>query len=113
MPRARADGADTMKICRFIDIAGAGGPGAGGGGDARVGYLDGDVIVPVAAGEGRDGMEAVLDLAMAANADPGLRPRGQGEPVPLAGARLLARWPSRPRSGTSTPSSSMSGPPGP
>jgi 2-keto-4-pentenoate hydratase/2-oxohepta-3-ene-1,7-dioic acid hydratase in catechol pathway len=96
-----------MKICRFIDIAGGGGPGAGGpgagggwaggpggggggGGEARVGYLDGDVIVPVAAGEGWDGMEAVLDLAMAANADPGLRPRGQGEPVPLAGARLLA-----------------------
>src|SRR5215216_758369 len=80
-----------MKICRFIDIAGGGGPGAGGpggggggGGEARVGYLDGDVIVPVAAGEGRDGMEAVLDLAMAANADPGLRPRGQGEPVPVA-----------------------------
>jgi 2-keto-4-pentenoate hydratase/2-oxohepta-3-ene-1,7-dioic acid hydratase in catechol pathway len=77
-----------MKICRFIDTA-AGGAETGARGEwgARVGYLDGDVIVPVADG---DGLEAVLDLAMAANADPGLRPRGDGEPVPLAGARLLA-----------------------
>jgi len=78
-----------MKICRFLDIA-AGGDGPEAGGGVRVGYLDGEVVVPVAAGEGRDGLEAVLDLAMAANADPGLRPRVDGEPVPLAGARLLA-----------------------
>jgi 2-keto-4-pentenoate hydratase/2-oxohepta-3-ene-1,7-dioic acid hydratase in catechol pathway len=80
-----------MKICRFIDIAG--GAGAGGAGEsrgARVGYLDGDVIVPVADGDGSDGLEAVLDLAMAANDDPALRPRAQGDPVPLAAARLLA-----------------------
>jgi 2-keto-4-pentenoate hydratase/2-oxohepta-3-ene-1,7-dioic acid hydratase in catechol pathway len=78
-----------MKICRFIDITvGGDGPEAGAG--ARVGYLDGEVIVPVAAGEGRGGLEAVLDLAMAANADPGLRPRAVGEPVPVTGARLLA-----------------------
>ena len=78
-----------MKICRFIDItAGGDGPEAGAG--VRVGYLDGEVIVPVAAGEGRGGLEAVLDLAMAANADPGLRPRAVGEPVPVTGARLLA-----------------------
>ena len=38
-----------MKICRFIDITvGGDGPEAGAG--ARVGYLDGEVIVPVAAG---------------------------------------------------------------
>jgi 2-keto-4-pentenoate hydratase/2-oxohepta-3-ene-1,7-dioic acid hydratase in catechol pathway len=78
-----------MKICRFIDITvGGDGPEAGAG--VRVGYLDGEVIVPVAAGEGRGGLEAVLDLAMAANADPGLRPRAVGEPVPVTGARLLA-----------------------
>jgi 2-keto-4-pentenoate hydratase/2-oxohepta-3-ene-1,7-dioic acid hydratase in catechol pathway len=91
-----------MKICRFIDLAGAGagwGGGAGergapgadaGVGEARVGYIDGDVIVPVAGGEGWDGLEAVLDLAMAANADPGLRPRPDGDPLPLGSARLLA-----------------------
>jgi fumarylacetoacetate (FAA) hydrolase len=91
-----------MKICRFIDNGGNGGPGAGrnrapgagggggGGRGARVGYLDGDLIVPVAGGEGREGLEAVLDLAMAANEDPGLRPRADGDPVPLGAARLLA-----------------------
>jgi 2-keto-4-pentenoate hydratase/2-oxohepta-3-ene-1,7-dioic acid hydratase in catechol pathway len=94
-----------MKICRFID-KGEGGPGNGGGGGrigragggggagarerARVGYLDGDVIVPVADGEGPAGREAVLDLAMAANADPGLRPQAEGEVVALDGVRLLA-----------------------
>jgi 2-keto-4-pentenoate hydratase/2-oxohepta-3-ene-1,7-dioic acid hydratase in catechol pathway len=78
-----------MKICRFIDIA-AGGDGPGTEGGVRVGYVDGEVVVPVAAGEGQGGLEAVLDLAMAANADPGLRPRAVGEPVPVAGARLLA-----------------------
>jgi len=78
-----------MKICRFIDIT-AGGDGPEAGAVVRVGYLDGEVIVPVAAGEGRGGLEAVLDLAMAANADPGLRPRAVGEPVPVTGARLLA-----------------------
>jgi fumarylacetoacetate (FAA) hydrolase len=76
-----------MKICRFIDTEGES-PGAGLG--ARVGFLDGEVIVPVAGGDGPVGLEAVLDLAMAANADPGLRPAPDGEPVPLAGARLLA-----------------------
>jgi 2-keto-4-pentenoate hydratase/2-oxohepta-3-ene-1,7-dioic acid hydratase in catechol pathway len=55
-----------------------------------VGYLDGELIVPVAPGEGRAGLDAVLDLAMAANADPSLRPPAAGEPLPLAGARLLA-----------------------
>ena len=58
-----------MRICRFVDAAG----GAG----ARVGYLDGEVVVPVADGEGPAGLEAVLDLAMAANADPELRPAGR------------------------------------
>ena len=68
-----------MKICRYVD---EGGP--------RVGYLDGELVVPVADGEGPAGLEAVLDLAMAANADPGLRPGPAGEPVPLASTRLLA-----------------------
>jgi 2-keto-4-pentenoate hydratase/2-oxohepta-3-ene-1,7-dioic acid hydratase in catechol pathway len=94
-----------MKICRFID-KGRGDPGDGGGDGrpggagpaggtgagarARVGYLDGDVIVPVADGDGRAGLEAVLDLAMAANADPELRPEADGEVVALEGVRLLA-----------------------
>jgi 2-keto-4-pentenoate hydratase/2-oxohepta-3-ene-1,7-dioic acid hydratase in catechol pathway len=46
--------------------------------------------VPVADGEGPAGLAAVLDLAAAANADPGLRPRAAGDPVPLAEVRLLA-----------------------
>jgi 2-keto-4-pentenoate hydratase/2-oxohepta-3-ene-1,7-dioic acid hydratase in catechol pathway len=68
-----------MKICRYVD-----------GGGVRVGYLDGELIVPVADGEGPAGLEAVLDLAAAANDDPGLRPRATADPVPLASARLLA-----------------------
>jgi 2-keto-4-pentenoate hydratase/2-oxohepta-3-ene-1,7-dioic acid hydratase in catechol pathway len=68
-----------MKICRYVD-----------GGRVGVGYLDGELIVPVADGEGPAGLEAVLDLAAAANDDPGLRPRATGDPVPLASARLLA-----------------------
>jgi 2-keto-4-pentenoate hydratase/2-oxohepta-3-ene-1,7-dioic acid hydratase in catechol pathway len=82
-----------MKICRFVDIEGGGAGGGGGdpgGRGVRVGYLDGDVVVPVAGGEGRAGMEAVLDLAMAANADPGFRPRPVGAAVALEGVRLLA-----------------------
>ena len=63
-------------------------PGAAGG-RVRVGYLDGEVIVPVADGAGRAGLEAVLALAMAANADPGLRPEADGEVVALE-VRLLA-----------------------
>ncbi|HJU01567.1 MAG TPA: fumarylacetoacetate hydrolase family protein [Actinomycetes bacterium] len=69
-----------MRICRYLAD----------GGMAWVGYLDGEAIVPVAPGDGRAGLEAVLDLAMAANADPGLRPPSDGDPVPLAAARLLA-----------------------
>jgi 2-keto-4-pentenoate hydratase/2-oxohepta-3-ene-1,7-dioic acid hydratase in catechol pathway len=69
-----------MKICRFADA----------GGRVRVGYLDGEVVVPVADGEGRTGLEAVLDLAMAANADPGLRPAADGEVVALEKVGLLA-----------------------
>jgi 2-keto-4-pentenoate hydratase/2-oxohepta-3-ene-1,7-dioic acid hydratase in catechol pathway len=70
----------AMRICRYLAD----------GGTARVGYLDGELIVPVAGGDGQAGLDAVLDLAMAANADPGLRPRPDGDPVPLASARLLA-----------------------
>jgi 2-keto-4-pentenoate hydratase/2-oxohepta-3-ene-1,7-dioic acid hydratase in catechol pathway len=68
-----------MRICRYAADGGV-----------RVGYLDGEAIVPVADGQGRAGLEAVLDLAMAANDDPELRPSPDGEPVPLAGTRLLA-----------------------
>ena len=98
-----------MRIVRF---AAAGG--------AQVGYLDGETVVPVgdgegragldavldlamaanadpelrpepvADGEGRSGLDAVLDLAMAANAEPGLRPTQAGEPVPVEEATLLA-----------------------
>jgi 2-keto-4-pentenoate hydratase/2-oxohepta-3-ene-1,7-dioic acid hydratase in catechol pathway len=70
----------AMRICRYLAD----------GGTARVGYLDGELIVPVAGGDGQAGLDAVLDLAMAANADPDLRPRPDGDPVPLASARLLA-----------------------
>ena len=70
----------AMRICRYVAD----------GGTARVGYLDGELIVPVAGGDGQAGLDAVLDLAMAANADPDLRPRPDGDPVPLASARLLA-----------------------
>jgi 2-keto-4-pentenoate hydratase/2-oxohepta-3-ene-1,7-dioic acid hydratase in catechol pathway len=74
-----------MNICRFIDPREE-------GAEPRVwvGYLDGEQVVPVAEGEGAAGLEAVLDLAVAANADPGLRPRAVGDPVPLGAARLLA-----------------------
>jgi 2-keto-4-pentenoate hydratase/2-oxohepta-3-ene-1,7-dioic acid hydratase in catechol pathway len=68
-----------MRIVRFAAPDGA-----------QVGYLDGETIVPVGDGEGRTGLDAVLDLAMAANADPGLRPTPVSEPQPLASARLLA-----------------------
>ena len=69
----------AMRICRYVAD----------GGTARVGYLDGELIVPVAGGDGQAGLDAVLDLAMAANADPDLCPRPDGDPVPLASARLL------------------------
>jgi 2-keto-4-pentenoate hydratase/2-oxohepta-3-ene-1,7-dioic acid hydratase in catechol pathway len=71
-----------MRICRFVDAVG--------GAAARVGYLDGEAVVPVADGDGPAGLAAVLDLAAEANADPELRPRAVGDPVPLAEARLLA-----------------------
>jgi 2-keto-4-pentenoate hydratase/2-oxohepta-3-ene-1,7-dioic acid hydratase in catechol pathway len=70
-----------VKICRFVDDA---------GGPARVGYLDGELVVPVADGDGPSGLAAVLELAMAANDDPDLTPRPAGDPVALASARLLA-----------------------
>ncbi|HZD71514.1 MAG TPA: fumarylacetoacetate hydrolase family protein [Actinomycetes bacterium] len=72
-----------MKVVRYATPAGV-----------QVGYLEGDLegdlIVPVAAGDGRAGQEAVLDLAMAAVRNPDRRPPPTGEPVPLAGAALLA-----------------------
>jgi 2-keto-4-pentenoate hydratase/2-oxohepta-3-ene-1,7-dioic acid hydratase in catechol pathway len=70
-----------VKICRFVDDA---------GGPARVGYLDRELVVPVADGDGPSGLAAVLKLAMAANDDPDLTPRPAGDPVALASARLLA-----------------------
>ena len=78
-----------MKIVRFTRSAG---PAAAV--QTQVGYLDLDreLVVPVAtaSGGGAAGVEAVLDLAVAANADPGLRPAPAGEPLPLAQVRLLA-----------------------
>jgi 2-keto-4-pentenoate hydratase/2-oxohepta-3-ene-1,7-dioic acid hydratase in catechol pathway len=68
-----------MRIVRYATPAGA-----------VVGYVDGERVVPVAPGDGRAGLDAVLDLAMAASADPGLRPTPMGEPVELAGLRLLS-----------------------
>jgi 2-keto-4-pentenoate hydratase/2-oxohepta-3-ene-1,7-dioic acid hydratase in catechol pathway len=68
-----------MRIVRF---AAAGG--------AQVGYLNGETIVPVGDGDGRAGLDAVLDLAMAANADPDLRPPPVSDLLPLASTRLLA-----------------------
>jgi 2-keto-4-pentenoate hydratase/2-oxohepta-3-ene-1,7-dioic acid hydratase in catechol pathway len=67
-----------MKVVRYATPAGA-----------QVGYLEGDLIVPVAPGEGRAGQEAVLDLAMAAAREGG-RPAPAGEPLPLQDAQLLA-----------------------
>src|SRR4029450_6351957 len=81
-----------MKIVRFAAPDGAQG-----------GYLDGEALVPVGAGEGRTGLDAVLDLAMAANADPGLRPTPVSEPQPLASARLLAPVADPPRGGDLSP----------
>jgi 2-keto-4-pentenoate hydratase/2-oxohepta-3-ene-1,7-dioic acid hydratase in catechol pathway len=87
-----------MRIVRFTRTDG----GDGGNGRAMVGYLDGELIVPVADGEGPAGMEAVLDLARSAidrsgrsggaggRAGSGWVPDPAGDPVPLAGARLLA-----------------------
>jgi len=57
---------------------------------ARVGYLDGELVVPVAADDGRGDLEAVLDLAMAAAGGRGRAPAPIGDPFPLEGARLLA-----------------------
>jgi 2-keto-4-pentenoate hydratase/2-oxohepta-3-ene-1,7-dioic acid hydratase in catechol pathway len=56
-------------------------------GHTRVGYLDGDLVVPVADG---GGLATVVDLAMAVRADPDLRPAALAEPLPLASVRLLA-----------------------
>jgi 2-keto-4-pentenoate hydratase/2-oxohepta-3-ene-1,7-dioic acid hydratase in catechol pathway len=67
-----------MRIVRF-----AGDDGAG------VGYLDGDLIVPVASGEEPSGLDAVLDLARSASSGGGA-PAPVGDPLPLQGARLLA-----------------------
>jgi fumarylacetoacetate (FAA) hydrolase len=68
-----------MKIVRFETPGGA-----------AVGYVDGERVVPVAPGDGPAGLAAVLDLARAANDDPGLRPTPTGDPVPLDGLRLLS-----------------------
>ncbi|HEX9342899.1 MAG TPA: fumarylacetoacetate hydrolase family protein [Actinomycetota bacterium] len=77
-----------MKIVRFVLSAD---PSAG----VRVGYLDGVLVIPVTAAAGAGpaaggGLDTVLDLAVAANADPDLRPAPAGDPLPLGGVRLLA-----------------------
>jgi 2-keto-4-pentenoate hydratase/2-oxohepta-3-ene-1,7-dioic acid hydratase in catechol pathway len=76
-----------VKIVRFVP---ADPPDPAAAQVARVGYLDGEVVVPVAEGGRRDLDQAVLSLAMAVAAEPGLRPQAAGEPLPLAAARLLA-----------------------
>jgi fumarylacetoacetate (FAA) hydrolase len=74
-----------MRIAR---VAGTEGP--------IVGYLDGEVIVPVIAGPGAGSADAVLSLAMAANADPGLRPPAVAAPIPAQAAQLLPPVPPPP-----------------
>lgn len=59
-------------------------------GSTMVGVVDGDRVVPAAVGTGRAGQQALLDLAMAARVDPGLRPPETGDAVPLADVRLLS-----------------------
>jgi 2-keto-4-pentenoate hydratase/2-oxohepta-3-ene-1,7-dioic acid hydratase in catechol pathway len=68
-----------MKVVRYATPSGA-----------KVGYLEGGLIVPVAPGEGQAGLEAVLDLAMAAAREPDWRPAPAGEGLPLEGAALLS-----------------------
>jgi 2-keto-4-pentenoate hydratase/2-oxohepta-3-ene-1,7-dioic acid hydratase in catechol pathway len=68
-----------MRIVRFAGRDGA-----------RVGYLDGDLIVPVATGEGPAGLDAALDLARSASSGQGGVPAPIGDPLPLEGATLLA-----------------------
>jgi len=75
-----------VKIARFAVPEE---PNAG----VRIGYLelDTELIVPVSRLQrGAAGLDAVLDLAAAANADPDLRPAPAGDPLPLADVRLLA-----------------------
>jgi 2-keto-4-pentenoate hydratase/2-oxohepta-3-ene-1,7-dioic acid hydratase in catechol pathway len=67
-----------MRVVRFATASGA-----------QVGYLRGDLVVPVARGEGQAGLDAVLDLAMAAARDPGWRPAPAGEPLPLQSVAAL------------------------
>src|SRR6266540_2797959 len=68
----------AMKVVRFAGASGA-----------QVGYLRGGLVVPVAPGEGQAGLDAVLDLAMAAARDPGWRPAPAGEPLPLESVAAL------------------------
>jgi 2-keto-4-pentenoate hydratase/2-oxohepta-3-ene-1,7-dioic acid hydratase in catechol pathway len=76
-----------MRIVRFTGADGGQGPA----GPPMVGYLDGDLIVPVAEGEGAAGLEAVLDLARSGSGEgAGVVPLPIGDPVPLSVARLLA-----------------------
>ena len=71
-----------MRIARFQH-----------GGTTFVGVVDGDRVTPVADGSGPAGQAALLDLAMAARTDPGLRPAPSGDPVELPDVRLLAPVP--------------------
>ncbi|HVB26576.1 MAG TPA: fumarylacetoacetate hydrolase family protein [Mycobacteriales bacterium] len=68
-----------MRIARVATPAGA-----------LTAVVDGERLVPVGGGA----QQTLLSLAMAANADPALRPAAIAEPIPLAGARLLAPVPS-------------------
>jgi 2-keto-4-pentenoate hydratase/2-oxohepta-3-ene-1,7-dioic acid hydratase in catechol pathway len=76
------EGGRPMRLVRYATSAGV-----------QVGYLDGELIVPVAPGDGRAGQEALLDIAMAAAREPDRRPPASGEPLPMEGAALLAPVP--------------------
>ncbi len=67
-----------MKIARVVTPSGP-----------MTAYVDGERLVPV----GDGGQAVVLDLAMAANADPAIRPDPVAGPLPLDGAQLLAPVP--------------------
>src|SRR5829696_5596806 len=78
-----------MRICRFVDNDGGSRPGNGAGGagrGSRVGYLDGEVIVPVAGGGGL--MAAVGILAALQEA----RRSGQGQMVDISMTDGALAW---------------------
>ena len=74
-----------MRIARFEHAGGT-----------FVGVVDGERVHPVADGRGLTGQSNLLELAMAARAEPRLVPAPVGEPLELAAVRLLAPVPQPP-----------------